>query len=56
MTLASTTLIALLYDLRPAAVSQGQWVAATKIAIELVLFLASFLISRQWVYRTPTKR
>ena len=56
MTLASTTLIALLVDLRPLQVERAHWIAFAKISVESMLFLVSFLVSRQWVYRTRSPR
>ena len=35
---------------------RGAWIAASKLGVESMLFFATFLISRQWVYRTPPPR
>lgn len=51
MTLLSTLLLSWLSGLKPEGFERGSWIAATKIGVESMLFFASFLISRQWVYR-----
>lgn len=53
MTLLSTALISWLHDLRPEQVARARWIAISKISVEGMLFLLSFLISRYWVYRAP---
>ncbi len=53
MTLLSTGLISWLHDLRPDDVARASWIALSKIGVEALLFLLSFLISRYWVYRVP---
>ena len=53
MTLLSTLLISMLHDLRPPGLAPASWIAVSKIGVEALLFLLSFLVSRYWVYRTP---
>ena len=53
MTLLSTALISWLHDLRPDDIARASWIAISKISVEALLFLLSFLVSRYWVYRVP---